>query len=244
MQTTSTKATKLKYEHPTGTLVTLVDRYIDKASGNTTWFVSPKVDGLYLEKAKELINEANKKRGIVFASRGPVNPKDHTQGCAFTDEENLLDFFLLTTEVVILLYSAVEFLTNYSIEKAVDLTYKKYKYLSIFHIGGIRLELKKKVTLSQQEILFLRTEEKLKYVLPQHYSCESPSQKVFWESFIKLKHFRDDVIHATRYKTYGASRAQNSVYAELLAVDLNKLLADVEQLLYYLDQNIKQQAEA
>lgn len=239
VQTTLTKAAKLKYEHSVGTLVTLIDRYIDKVSGKKTWFIPPKVDGLYLEKAKELINEANKKRGIVLASRGSVNPKDPVQGDAFVDKENLLDFFSLATESVILLYSAVEFLANYSIEKATNLYYNKRKYSPIFKLGVIRFEFKKIVTLSQRDILFLRTEEKLKSVLPQHYSCKSPSQKDFWESFMVLKRFRDDVIHATRNKTYGANQAQNSVFAELLAIDLNKLLTDTEQLLGYIDQNFK-----
>ena len=70
VQTTLTKVAKLKYEHPIGTPVTLIDRYIDKVSGKETWFIPPKVDGLYLEKARKLIDEANKKRGIIFSSHG------------------------------------------------------------------------------------------------------------------------------------------------------------------------------
>jgi hypothetical protein len=150
-----------------------------------------------------------------------------------------LDFFSLATESVILLYSAVEFLTNYSIEEAINLHYNERKYYPIFKLGDIRIEFKKVVTLSQRDVLFLSTEEKLKSVLPQHYSCESPSQMAFWESFVTLKRLRDDVIHVTRDKTYGANRAKNSAFAELLATDLNKLLIDTEQLLDFIDQNFR-----
>src|SRR3989344_3670063 len=107
VQTTLTKPAKLRFEHPVGTPVTLLDKVVEKVTGRETWFLAPKVDGMYLNRAEEFIKTAVEKKEAAFASRKPTNPKDPGIGESFTDKDSTLDFFELGSAAIILLHAAI-----------------------------------------------------------------------------------------------------------------------------------------
>ena len=49
-----------------------------------------------------------------------------------------------------------------------------------------------------------------------------------------LKHLRDNVIHSTKRKAYGASQNMNSVYAEFFGIDFQKLVDSTRDLIKYI----------
>ena len=239
VQTKITKPAKLKYSHPVGTPVTVIDFYINH-KGERTFFTWPKVDGLYFERAKEIFGEATEKRKIVFQNRGPVNPKDLTQGQAFLDKDEVFNFFSLASEGIILLFGAVEALINSLIENIQLGLYSEKKYTGVVKLGNWRLQRRKHVYPTKEQVFFRGIEDKLKNILPICYGIESPVKKDFWASFCLLKKLRDGIMHPTRSKTYGADKEKNSVLAELFEIDFMKLVTDTESLLQYLEENCKE----
>ncbi len=238
VQTKITKPAKIKYSHPIGALITVVDFYIN-CKGERTLFNWPKVDGLYFERAKEIFAEAANKRKIVFKSRGPVNPKDLTQGQAFIDEDEVFNFFSLASEGIILLFGAVEALTNTLIEEIPSESYKEQKYIKVIQLRNWRLQKRRTSQLTKEQMLFKNIKKKLKNILPIYYGIEPPAQKGFWASFCLLKKLRDGIMHPSRFKTYGADKETNSIFAELFEVDFKKLVTDIETLLEYLEKNCR-----
>lgn len=238
--TTLAKPAKLKYEHPVGTLVSLIDKYTETKTGRQTFFFAPKVDGMYLERADEFIRIALSKRTAALASRKLTNPKDPLQGESFADKDSILDFFEYSSAAITLLHAAVEFTANRFIEQAKELQYRRSEYMTFLKFGNIRFQIRRETTLSLEEVLRLPLEEKLKSVLPAHYAFEPPSSKIFWQKFTLLKTLRDKLLHITHYQSYGASRGENSVFAKLLEVDLKDLLTQAEALIRYIEQKCQQ----
>jgi len=237
-QTHLTKPVKLKHVHKTGEPVRKVDFYIDKKNNERICFVAPKVDGLYLKRAKELFKEADKKRNEVIKSKGPVNPKDPQQGNAFINENVIFDFFSITSAGIILLFSSVEANVNNAIESCKDINYFEKKDKTIFKIWKLIVRYRQSRALTKEEILFLDINTKLKKVLPKLYNFGSPAKENYWQQFSELKKIRDSLIHITSTKSYGASNNKNSVYAELIDLDFNELLNAIKKLINYIDNNV------
>ncbi|MBI4049735.1 MAG: hypothetical protein HY395_02910 [Candidatus Doudnabacteria bacterium] len=227
-------ATPLKYSHPKGTPVTVVDRYIDPNTKKETWFTAPKIVGVYYKKSIEFFNKALELRTRVFASRGPVNPKDSEQGTAFMDEQAVFDFFTEACSGIILLFGAVESLVNELIEKAPAIPYTEEKRAKIISLGKLSVYWRRQKSLSSQELSYKEIDLKLKYILPSLYSFESPAQKSFWGDFKLLKRLRDSVTHPTKSRAYGASKNMNSIYAEFFGVDFQQLVNGTGDLIKYL----------
>lgn len=225
----------LKYDHPKGTPVTVVDQYINKNTGEKIWFVAPKVDGVYFGKAVKFFENAIELKSKVFSSKGPVNPKDSDQGNAFIDQEAVFELFTEASSGVILLFAATESLVNKLIERAPKHNYSKNVKVNMFSVGKYVIGRKKNRVLSLDELLFLSIEEKLKNVLPYLYGFESPADKTFWQDFKTLKSLRDGIIHSTRNHAYGADRGVNSLYSQLFDIDYEKLINNVGDLLTYLN---------
>lgn len=238
IQTKITKPAKLKYNHPVGTPITVVDFYSNR-KGERTFFTWPKVEGLYFERAREIFTETVNKRKIVFKSRGPINPKDLTQGQAFIDENEVFNFFSLASEGIILLFGAVEALTNNLIEEVQSESYIEKRYTKVIQLSNWRLQRRKDVQLTKDRMLFRNIKDKLKNILPICYNIEPPTQRDFWASFCLLKKLRDGIMHPTRVKTYGVDKKSNSIFAELFEIDFEKLVADIEALLEYLEKNCR-----
>ncbi|MEI7890551.1 MAG: hypothetical protein WCI36_01145 [bacterium] len=230
-------ATPLKYNHPKGTAITVVDQYINKSTREKTWFVAPKIDGVYFGKAVNFFNNAIELRKKVFENRKPINPTDPDQGKAFINQKDVFEFFTEACSGVILLFAATESLTNNLIESASEHNYNKDKKNKIFSIGKYIIEQNKNQPLSLEQLLFLGIEEKLKNVLPQLYEFESPAGKTFWQDFKTLKQLRDGFIHCTRNHAYGADRGVNSLYAQLFDMDFEKLVNNIGDLLTYIKDN-------
>lgn len=230
-------ATPLKYDHPKGTPVTVVDQYINKTTKEKTWFVAPKIDGVYYGKAINFFENAIKIRNKVLNNRKPANPTDPDQGNFFIDQKDVFEFFTEACSGVILLFAATESLANNLIEKAPEHNYSKVIKVKMFSLGKYVIERKEKQFLSSEKLLFLGIEEKIKSVLPCLYNFESPVRKTFWQDFKNLKQLRDGFIHCTRNHAYGADRGVNSLYAQLFDVDYEKLLNNVGELLTYLKDN-------
>ncbi len=230
-------ATPLKYDHPKGTPITVVDQYINKNTGEKTWFVAPKVDGLYYGRAVKFFEKAIKLRKKVLASRGFVNPKDHEQGKAFINKDRVFNFFTEACSGVILLFAAVESLTNTLIEKSPKYDFKKKKRAKRISVGRIKIEWEKERALTLDELMFVGIEEKLKNVLPCLYDFKSPASKNFWQDFKKLKRLRNGFIHCTRNHAYGANKGVNSLYSQLFDIDFEKLVNNIGELIEYLDKN-------
>ncbi len=229
----------LKYDHPKGTPITVVDQYINHNTGKKVWFTAPKIDGLYYNKAVKFFESAIKLRSKVFKSLGPVNPKDSGQGNAFIDQEAVFNFFTEACSGIILLFAAVESLTNNLIENAPEHNYSKELKVNKFLIGKYSIRCKKNKVLSLEQLLFLNIEEKLKRVLPHLYKFKSPASKNFWQDFKTLKLLRDGFIHNIRDKAYGANKEVNSIYSQLFDIDFDKLINNTDDLLKYLKGNVK-----
>ncbi len=230
-------ATPLKYDHSKGTPVTVVDQYINKDTGDKTWFVAPKTDGVYFGKAVNFFDNAVELREKVFSNRKPVNPTDPEQGKGFIDRKDVFNFFTEACSGIILLFAATESLANNLIENAPKHNYSKDKKIRMFSIGKYVIKRTENQTLSMDQILFLGIEEKLKDVLPCLYEIESPVNKIFWQDFKTLKKLRDGFIHCTRNHSYGANRGVNSLYAQLFDIDYEKLVNNIGELLTYLKNN-------
>lgn len=230
-------ATPLKYDHPKGTPVTVVDQYINKSAKEKTWFVAPKIDGVYYGRTVNFFENAIELRNKVINNRKLANPTDPEQGYAFIDQKAVFEFFTEACSGVILLFAATESLANNLIENAPRHNYSKNKKVDIFSIGKYVIGQKKEQLLSSEQLLFLGIEEKLKNVLPCLYNFESPANKDFWQDFRKLKQLRDGFIHCTRNHSYGADRGVNSLYAQLFDVDYEKLINNIGDLLTYLKDN-------
>lgn len=231
----------LKYSYPKGTPVTVVDKYVNTKTGEQTWFKAPKVEGVYYNRSKEFFSKAIELKNKLSRERGPVNPKDPEQGNAYTNENTVFDFFTESCSGLILLFGAVEALTNRLIEQASTLNYEEEKEVKKITFSKLIIRWKKMIGLSLEELSFLSIEKKLKYVLPCLYKIESPASKGFWEDFKMLKRLRNGIIHPTRSNAYGAHENRNSVYAELFEVDFEKLINNIEKLMKYLDDNTKSQ---
>lgn len=237
-------ATPLKYSHPKGTPVTVVDQYINKNTGEKTWFVAPKIDGVYYGKAVNFFNNAIELREKVFANRKPMNPTDPDQGKGFIDQKDVFNFFTEACSGIILLFAATESLANNLIENSPKHDYSKDKTISIISIGKYTLKRKGNHILSLEQLLFLGIEEKLKNVLPCLYDFESPTGKSFWQDFKTLKQLRDGFIHCTRNHVYGASRGVNSLYAQLFDIDFERVVNSIGDLLAYLKENSQKNTTA
>jgi len=227
----------LKYDHPKGTPVTVVDQYINKSTGEKVWFVAPKIDAVYYDKAVKFFENAIELKDKVLKSLGPVNPKDQDQGNAFINKEAVFEFFTESCSGIILLFAAVESLVNNLIENASTYNYCKKKKTKIFSVGKYFIERKKNEVLSLEQLLFLSIEEKLKNVLPCLYKFESPANKKFWQDFKTLKLLRDGFIHCTRDHAYGANKGVNSIYSKMFDIDFEKLINNTGDLLIYLKNN-------
>lgn len=230
-------ATPLKYDHPKGTPVTVVDQYINKNTKEKTWFVAPKIDGVYYGRTVTFFDNAIDLRNKVFANRKLANPTDADQGHMFINQKDVFDFFTEACSGIILLFAATESLTNNLIENAPSHNYCKNKKINIFSIGKFSIKQNRIQTLSLEQLLFLSIEEKIKNVLPCLYGFESPSSKSFWNDFKTLKQLRDGFIHCTRNHTYGADRGVNSLYAQLFDMDFEKLVNNIGDLLTYIKDN-------
>ncbi len=230
-------STPLKYNHPKGTPVTVVDQYISRKTKETTWFVAPKIDGLYFGRSASFFDNAIKLRNKVIKDRKPVNPTDPEQGNAFIDQKAVFEFFTEACSGVILLFAATESLVNNLIENAPKHNYGKDKKNNLFSIGKYAIKRKRSEVLNLEQLLFLGIEEKIKNVLPILYGFESPGNKTFWKYFKTLKQLRDGFIHCTRNHAYGADRGVNSLYAQLFDVDYEKLINNIGDLLTYLKDN-------
>ncbi len=227
---------KGKYNHPVGEPVTAVDIYNDKKTSEKIWFIAPKVDGLYYIRAEQLFKEAKQKRKEVFASKGNVNRKDPQQGKAFINEKAVFEFFSISTAGIILLFSAIETGINEAIEMCKNYDYVDIKDKTIFKLGKFIIRYRQNTKLSKEQILFLDIKTKLKKVLPSLYNFESPSNQKFWQTFIELKRIRDSLTHVLKSKSYGAKKLQNSIFAELLDLNFDKLLNDTESLIIFIDE--------
>lgn len=230
-------ATPLKYDHPKGTPVTVVDQYINKSTGEKTWFVAPKIDGVYFGKVMNFFDNAIELRNKVFNNRKLANPTDPDQGNAFIDKDDVFNFFTEACSGIILLFAATESLANNLIENAQKHNYSKDRKIKMFSAGRYVLERKSKQSLSSEQLLFLGIEEKLKDVLPYLYGFESPTNKTFWQDFKTLKQLRDGFIHCNRNHAYGANKGVNSLYAQLFDIDYEKLINNISDLLTYLKDN-------
>lgn len=233
-------ASPLKYNHPKGTKVTVVDQYINKSTGDKTWFVAPKIDGVYFGKAVNFFDNAIELRKKVLNNRKPVNPTDPDQGKGFINQEDVFNFFTEACSGIILLFATTESLANNLIENAPKRDYKKDRKIRVFSVGKYVLERIEKQALSTEQILFLGIEEKLKSVLPCLYGIETPVNKTFWQDFKTLKKLRDGFIHCTRNHSYGADRGVNSLYAQLFDIDYEKMVNNIGELLTYLKNDQKQ----
>lgn len=229
----------VKYSHPKGTPVTVVDRYINKNTNEEIWFVAPKIDGVYYGEAVKFFENAIKLKDKAFKGIGRVNPKDSSQGKAFIDHESVFEFFTEACSGIILLFASVEFLVNKLIENAPKYNYNKNIKVSIFSIGKYAINQKKSQVLSLEQLLFLNIEEKLKNALPCLYEFESPVSKTYWHDFKTLKLLRDGFIHCTHNHAYGADRNVNSLYSQLFDIDYKKLINNIGDLLKHLNNNCK-----
>ncbi len=236
VETTLAKPAKIgRFEHAVGAPIAFIDKFTEKDTGIATWFYAPKVDGMYLNRAEALIDECLKKKAAAQASRRPMNSKDPTVGDAFGDKDSALDFFETGSIAIILLHATIEFIANLHIELAKDLHYVVRKDVTVLKLWGMRLQVKRDVVLSIEQVLFLSLDEKLKSVLPGHYAFTSPASQSFWQDYVELKKLRDELVHITRDRSYGASRGENSVYARLFEVDFMKLLKGTESLIDYVE---------
>jgi len=226
----------LKYNHPKGTPVTVVDKYINK-TGEDVWFVAPKIDGVYYGRAVKFFEHAIELRENVFKSKGAVNPKDQEQGNAFIDKNAVFEFFTEACSGIILLFASVESLVNSLIENSQNHNYNKVIKKKIFSLGKCSFEYKKNQILSLEQILFLNIEEKIKNVLPVLYKFESPASQNYWQDFKILKLLRDGFIHCTRNQSYGANRGVNSLHSQLFDIDFEKMINSIGDLLTYLKNN-------
>lgn len=233
-------ATPLKYDHPKGTPVTVVDQYMNGNTGEKTWFVAPKIDGVYFGKAVTFFDSAIELRKKVLSNRKLMNPTDPDQGNGFINQEDVFNFFTEACSGIILLFAATESLANNLIENAPKHNYNKSRKIKMFSIGRYVVERKKSQILSLEQLLFLSIEEKLKNVLPCLYGIESPVNKNFWKDFKTLKQLRDGFIHCTRNHSYGADKGVNSLYAQLFDIDYEKLVNNIGELLTYLKDSQKQ----
>lgn len=228
------KRTRLKYNHLPGTSVTMVDFYFNKA-GDQIGFTAPNVSGLYFQQAKKLLHEASKKKVDVINSEGLCNPTDPEQGHAFLDEKLILDFFSLASAGIILLFNAIEAEVNSAIEnyRGKNL-YKRKENLTLIRILSFSLKLMVERKIPKDKILFLGIEEKLKKVFCVLYDSEPIQQKDFWQSFMRLKYFRDNLTHPKKYGTYGVGMGKNSVFAEFIDCDFARLVKDTEEIISFL----------
>ena len=227
----------LKYDHPKGTPVTVVDQYINEITGEKVWFTAPKVAGVYYNKTVSFFERAIELRDRVLKNLRPVNPRDAEQGNAFIDEKNVFEFFTEACSGIILLFASVESMVNNFIENAPEHNYTKNVKNKIFSTGKYFIERKKNQVLSLEQLLFLNIEEKLKNVLPCLYGFESPANQKFWQDFKTLKLLRDGFIHCTRNQAYGANRGENSLYSKLFDLDFEKLINHIGDLLTYFKNN-------
>ncbi len=227
----------LKYDHPKGTPVTVVDQYINKGTGEKIWFVAPKIDGVYYGKAVKFFENAIELKSKVLKSLGPVNPKDQNQGNAFIDEKTVFEFFTESCSGIVLLFATIESLVNNLIENAPAYNYYKKIKVNSFSVGKYFIGRRKNKVLSSEQLLFLGIDEKLKKVLPCLYKFESPAGKSFWQDFKTLKLLRDGFIHSTRDHAYGANKGVNSTYSQLFDIDFEKLINNIGDLLIYLKNN-------
>ncbi len=229
----------LKYDHPKGTPVTLVDQYINNDTKERTWFVAPKIDGLYYNRAVKFFEKAIKLRKKVLSSRGPVNPKDHEQGEAFVNKDKVFNFFTEACSGIILLFAAVESLVNTLTERSPKHDYKKKGRVFKISIGKLKIEWEKEKNLSVNDLLFLGIEEKIKKVIPSLYEFDSPVNQEFWQDFKELKKLRDGFIHCRCDHAYGANKGVNSLYSQLFDFDFEKNINNVGKLITYLDNESK-----
>ncbi len=238
IETTLAKPAQLKHYHPIGSAVRLIDLWVEK-SGRTTWFGAPDVGNMYLNRAEEFIRFANSKRAIAFASRKSTNPMDTSQGDSFADTDSILDFFELSSAAITLLYAAVEHTVNRLIGRMPKLHYQKMRYITILKVAGIRIQIKKKKIVTVEEALALPLREKLNSLLPTQCNFLPPHSQHFWPEFIFLEKLRHGLIHVTQERAYGAGRQKNLVFAQLLEVDLDKLLKNAEALVQYINTNLQ-----
>jgi len=227
----------LKYDHPKGTPVTVVDQYINESTGEKIWFTAPKIDGVYYGKAVKFFENTVKLKNKVFNGKGPINSKDPSQGNAFINKEDVFEFFTEACSGIMLLFAATESLANSLIENAPEYNYYNKKKVNIFSVGNYFVSRKNNAVLSLEQLLFLSIEEKLKKVLPCLYKFESPASKIFWQDFKTLKLLRDGFIHCTRNQAYGANRGVNSLYSQLFDINFEKFAYKIGDLLIYLQNN-------
>ncbi|MFH0830612.1 MAG: hypothetical protein V1895_00950, partial [Parcubacteria group bacterium] len=157
-----------------------------------------------------------------------------TQGIAYLKDKDLLSFFSLATAAIALFHSAIEYRVNHTIEKAEKIEYHQKKKIKLFTIGNFTLSLRRNMQLTKEQLLFLPLREKLTKIVPLVTQKETPANQPFWPTFIELEMLRDDVIHATRQKTYGANRQSNSVFGKLIDVDFMQIENGTRQLLNYI----------
>jgi len=226
----------LKYDHPKGTPVTVVDKYINPVSKEEILFHAPKVRGMYYGKSVDFFNSAIALKDKCFQSVGLVNPKDAEQGNAFIDNDSVFSFFTESCSGMIMLFAAVESYVNDLIERSANEKY--YKILPYkLSFGRFAIFYKKEKNLTIEERLYLSIEEKIKKVLPTIFNFQSPAQEHFWQDFIQVKKLRNAFMHSTRSKSYGANRGENSVYAQLFDLDFERLVNSVGDLIKYLKTN-------
>lgn len=239
VKTQLTQPAKLKYDHPAGTKVTLLDKHTSSNSKEETFFEAPLVEGFFFEEAKKYFNMADEKRNEMIGSRGLINPKDASQGYAYRNTDAVFNFFSLVSIGSILLFDAVETATNKYIERTKK-AYKKKTDFILIKLGSWSLRYKRETELNLEQMLYLGIDEKLKSVLPFCYDFAPPTQERFWASFKRLKSFRDSLIHIHGARGYGARTNQNSVFSKLIDEDFNALVTNNEQLIQFIKERCNQ----
>ncbi|KJD38039.1 hypothetical protein QD46_21975 [Paenibacillus polymyxa] len=160
--------------------------------GKRVEFTSPNNIAICLSKAMKETDLANS----IFDSL--IKSKIKNKEVKFNDSEtvSLFDYFEHLEVGIIFSYTAVEAFANVAIPEEFGYEIKNNK--------GIK-EIWDKAAIER----WMKTTDKLRYILPNILQCSDPCNNKFWSDFKKLEDIRNKLIHQ---KTFEIKRRDESIY--------------------------------
>ncbi len=172
-----------------------------------------------LDNAKSFFNEKFNTGSLEFSY-------NHFEGDKkkFIGEKSiaLCDYIELIEISVVFSYTAIEAFANISIPATYKYNYKNKK-------KGTE-EIYDKSSMER----WITLKEKISTILPQIYSVKKPTQKKWWADFIKLEHYRHNIIHQK-------SIDSTEFYKQYFEKDIFRICGIAEIVIqYFYDETAKQ----
>lgn len=189
----------------------LLQESIDTKMGNKKITLSrPNEISLSMHIANSSLKKSQALRKSIIQKIG----KDKSKSFFESDVVEIYDYLEEVQKVIVFSYKAIEAMCNSAIPD--DYVHKKSS-----NKNGV-IEVYDKLGIER----WVSTTEKVSKILPDIYSCASPTQKPFWSHFKKLEELRNEIIHSK-------SSSSSQVLSELLSSDIDKYVRSCEGLLKF-----------